>query len=581
MVDIDSNMVPHLPTVADVFSENPSSIPAPPATSTPANRDNPIISLDYTLYVSNENSLVPSGPSWGSKPQFDIQKGEVIFPDPNHIPTIQTNLVNWKWDELRMEIIRILHESRQHLKAYMEAVTQTGQLRWHFHIHGSHIYPSKKEYCVASEDQFRPFAEEVAMEMANPKSKSALRVVIRAEMDDPYAKVKSKKVTEHQNDSLAIAVGDAEAIIPLQRMRARTTINANADTNGDPLGAMVTRLRRHLQSKSPAKPSEAMFVSDPEQPGMALRIHHDRLWAWARVLKQKEHRNITEANKLVTFDTPPQGGTWIWEPRANVSPVKHKAGQLAHQASTSSLTTPHSRASAPSTPVGLPPVVGANSLSAGPYPFGEGSLMAQTSLLSSSNHLAPMCSPITTGTKPTAQRSTPRSEIDQIKASPKTISLHSNDSTDSVECLNLSGNLVPEINGRAATRQMARALATLRPGAVGNSTIRRPAQPFTSLSPPRKHAVKEKKLRPLTDAGRRFSLEEFFLHCHMEPDESFIQSFLEFHHVAHWSFFRGKSVELLQLLGWPLGPADHMFKGVKELKKTMAQPKDPNNPDSK
>ncbi|KAI9599978.1 hypothetical protein KEM48_000092 [Puccinia striiformis f. sp. tritici PST-130] len=263
-----------------------------------------------------------SGPSRGSRPQVEIQKGEVIFPDPDNIQSIQTNLVDWKWDDLRTEIIRILHESRLHLKAYIDVVTRAGKLRWHFHIHGSHIYPSKKEYCVSSKDQFRPFAEEVAREA-----------------------VKTKKIAEHQNDSLAIAVGEAEAIIPLQRLQARTTINPNADTSGDPLAACVSKLRKHLQGKSPSKPLEAIFLSDPARPGWALRVHHDRLWAWARVLEQKEAGNITEANQNVDYDTPPSGPFFSWEPRASVSPVRHIAGQITHHTPTN--TTPQAHTSAP------------------------------------------------------------------------------------------------------------------------------------------------------------------------------------------------------------------------------------------
>ncbi|KAI9601518.1 hypothetical protein H4Q26_001340 [Puccinia striiformis f. sp. tritici PST-130] len=387
-------------------------------------------------------------------------------------------------------------------------------------------------------------------------------------MDDPYAKVKTKKIAEHQNDSLAIAVGEAEAIIPLQRLQARTTINPNADTSGDPLAACVSKLRKHLQGKSPSKPLEAIFLSDPARPGWALRVHHDRLWAWARVLEQKEAGNITEANQNVDYDTPPSGPFFSWEPRASVSPVRHIAGQITHHTPTN--TTPQAHTSAPLTP--------------GTSSFEEMSQVGRTTFSAATGSVASMTSPNTLASQdriePTKQHATAQTPLVVNQGSSNSISVHSNDSTDSVECLNQPNKSIDHPNRWSPTRQIPNIHPAVPQRPLGHTTSRRAAISCSAPSPPRKHHMKTKNLRPLTEEGRRFTLEEFFLHCHMEPDLSLVQSFLDIHQVAHWSFFRGKSVDFLFQLGWPLGPANHLFHGVNELEKTLVQPKGPNDSDS-
>ncbi|KAI9599977.1 hypothetical protein KEM48_000091 [Puccinia striiformis f. sp. tritici PST-130] len=212
------------------------------------------------------------------------------------------------------------------------------------------------------------------------------------------------------------------------------------------------------------------------------------------------------------------------------------------------------------------------------------SQVGRTTFSAATGSVASMTSPNTLASQdriePTKQHATAQTPLVVNQGSSNSISVHSNDSTDSVECLNQPNKSIDHPNRWSPTRQIPNIHPAVPQRPLGHTTSRRAAISCSAPSPPRKHHMKTKNLRPLTEEGRRFTLEEFFLHCHMEPDLSLVQSFLDIHQVAHWSFFRGKSVDFLFQLGWPLGPANHLFHGVNKLEKTLVQPKGPNDSDS-
>ncbi|KAH9440629.1 hypothetical protein Pst134EA_031879 [Puccinia striiformis f. sp. tritici] len=116
------------------------------------------------------------------------------------------------------------------------------------------------------------------------------KVFIRMCMDKPGAKAKSQEVIRHQEDSLAIAVGSQEEVVNLERLQAWPDQNPHSDTRGDPVAPWVIKLRVHLENRANTRPSETIFIQDPEHLGLALRVTHERLWAWARVLQQRTPR---------------------------------------------------------------------------------------------------------------------------------------------------------------------------------------------------------------------------------------------------------------------------------------------------
>ncbi|KAH9462567.1 hypothetical protein Pst134EB_006455 [Puccinia striiformis f. sp. tritici] len=183
----------------------------------------------------------------------------------------------------------------------------------------NHAFPSKRNYYVTSEAEYQAFLEEI---VRKPNSK----VFIRMCMDKPGAKAKSQEVIRHQEDSLAIAVGSQEEVVNLERLRARHDQNPHSDTRGDPIAPWVIKLRVHLENRANTRPSETIFIQDPEHLGLALRVTHKRLWAWACVLQQRTVGNVTPANEHVDLNHPLRGANWVWEPRASISPIKSRTG---------------------------------------------------------------------------------------------------------------------------------------------------------------------------------------------------------------------------------------------------------------
>ncbi|POV93924.1 hypothetical protein PSTT_17121 [Puccinia striiformis] len=228
-----------------------------------------------------------------------------------------TNLHNHTWADLRADIIRIIGSSRKHLDTYIARLLDAGQIQFHFYIPNSHAFPFKRNYLVTSEAEYQLFLEEL---VRKPNSK----VFIRMSMDEPGAKAKHQEVIKHQDDSLAIAVGSAEEVVNLECLQARHDQNPDADTRGDPIAPWVVKLRVHLENRTNTRPSEAIFLQDPNQPGLALRVTHKRLWAWARVLQQRTAGHTTPANNHVDLDNPPRGMNWVWEPCPSISPIKSR-----------------------------------------------------------------------------------------------------------------------------------------------------------------------------------------------------------------------------------------------------------------
>ncbi|KAI7957301.1 hypothetical protein MJO28_004396 [Puccinia striiformis f. sp. tritici] len=103
-------------------------------------QDGSLITLDYCLYVSTCNHLSSSKSK--SKNKDD---SENIVPLENAMPSMQSNLHNWTWADLRTKIIRIIGSS-QHLDAYIACLLNAGQIRFHFYIPNSHACPLRETF---------------------------------------------------------------------------------------------------------------------------------------------------------------------------------------------------------------------------------------------------------------------------------------------------------------------------------------------------------------------------------------------------------------------------------------------------
>ncbi|POW10450.1 hypothetical protein PSTT_06059, partial [Puccinia striiformis] len=278
---VDANQAAGTPRptvpVSLVMADPAVEIEVPPTVADSGADDGSLITLDYCLYVSTFNHLTSA--KWKNKKKNDSEK--------------------------------IMSTSLDCLMA--------ATFRFHFYIPNSHAFPSKRNYYVTSEAEYQAFLEEI---VRKPNSK----VFIRMCMDKPGAKAKSQEVIRHQEDSLAIAVGSQEEVVNLERLRARHDQNPHSDTRGDPIAPWVIKLRVHLENRANTRPSETIFIQDPEHLGLALRVTHERLWAWARVLQQRTVGNVTPANEHVDLNHPLRGANWVWEPRASISPIKSRTG---------------------------------------------------------------------------------------------------------------------------------------------------------------------------------------------------------------------------------------------------------------
>ncbi|KAI9603071.1 hypothetical protein H4Q26_002383 [Puccinia striiformis f. sp. tritici PST-130] len=518
-----------------------------------------LVELDYELYVDNLDHLLTGDNRAKAK------KNEKIFPARNAIPTLNTDLLQWQWDNLKIHIFNILGPTRKNLRKYIDKVEQINQLRWHLYIPNSHVYPAKKNYLVNSHDQFLPFAQEVARK---PPSK----VVIRLEMEDKGAKAKCQADAKHQDDSLAIAVGEEEGIEQLERERARLILNKNADVNGDPVGPWVVKLRAHLARKCQAKSSECPFLQHPVDPNLVLRVTHDALWLWARVLYQKSLGNVTDHNRLITWDDPPppQGDLFKWEPRSTLTPSKDVS--LHHRASKSS----SSRSSCPVTPTpnttvvtkkhahSVQPTRMAHSPSSDSTASGAKAGASPISVSLSKgkqkmDSLIPLLDELeqSSDINLLAQGTYESPDRSEISRSP------------SIEYLNKPSfsSERPYMNG-SPSRKLARSPNGYPVHAFRSMSVRRANSP----SPTRKHPTVSAHRLPLTDTGRALGMTDFLVHCNIRADNQMCLTLISGHCIHHWSFFQGQTPDDLIRIGFPRGPATLISNGASELEATMVTP---------
>ncbi|POW05259.1 hypothetical protein PSHT_10845 [Puccinia striiformis] len=576
-----------------------------PATGTDSGAgDGSLITLDYCLYVSTFNHLTSAKSK--SKNKNDSKK---IVPPKNALPSMRMNLHNRTWDEVRGEIIRIIGSSRKNLDVYIAQLLSAGQIRFHFYIPNSHAFPFKRNYYVTSEAKYQTFLEEL---VRKPNSKVFIRMV----MGEPGAKAKCQEVIRHQDDSLAIAVGSKEEVINLERMRARHDQNPQLDLRGDPIAPLwnyslggvrawrgnsqlvrgifgvrdeernnggnigittpwVVRPRVHLENRANTRPSETIFIQDPKQPGMALRVTHEQLWAWARVLQQRTAGNITPANEHVDLDHPPTGANWVWERRGVISPIKSRTGP------STPLPGPLGRPSASSAtppaifgnPAGRTPATPSAAILA-PFavtpsdPIGQRAASARPAPRTPLNHdihpalVADDHSWIMNSLPSTIQGSADSSEIDFLQdASQMVVRRPSPASESSIKYLD--DEMSDPIKSRTFPID-----SQLGDAGPSRKVARSPQSP--SPSPTRKRAPLP--LPPLTKAGRRMTIAEFLIHCNIEEYDSMS------HSIKHWCFFRGQTADDLMRIGFPRGLATQIYNGVLEVEVTMTTKPSDNPP---
>ncbi|KAH9463853.1 hypothetical protein Pst134EA_015934 [Puccinia striiformis f. sp. tritici] len=129
--------------------------PIPPAPEVP-------ITNNYSLFVSTTNHLL-AGKSTRSKPKLDGGKSEQLFPPKGKAPlSMETDLLQWKWEDLKRKILRLVGTAQRHMPKYLARLDTSGALRFHLLIPHSQVYPHRRYYYARGEAMFRPFAEEVA-----------------------------------------------------------------------------------------------------------------------------------------------------------------------------------------------------------------------------------------------------------------------------------------------------------------------------------------------------------------------------------------------------------------------------------
>ncbi|POV97930.1 hypothetical protein PSTT_14738 [Puccinia striiformis] len=452
---------------------------------------------------------------------------------------------------------------------YLARLDASGALRFHLSIPHSHVYPHRRYYYVSSKETFRPFAEEVAQNIVR---KPNLKVVIWVDMEDPCAQLKAREVDQHQDNSLAIAVGSDEAIQSLERYCARTEINRHSDTTGNPVAPWVVRLRNHLLQATNTRPSEVVFVPSHNHENMAMRLTHKRLWAWARVLQQMDAGNITDANREVSLDRPPTGVMFIFEPRALVSPVKHRAGRAAHNR-TGNPSTSQSPESAPAIPPqsAPAPAIPYDSADSAPATAVHASLVQSAS--PPHNRPQPDESHDPAGSHGPAvspRNPGPISPCTAAPLIPMTPTLVGSSASSDVEFPTQENvqPAQPQALARGGSHLTSRKVARTPFGDsmrdFGDISNRRGGSP----SPSRTHkSIK----RPLTEEGRELSIEEFWMYCDLDPMDTMCHAVLVVHHISHWGFFRALGVAQLVGLGFPIGPATQIYNGALQLEETMVQ----------
>ncbi|KAA1096786.1 hypothetical protein PGT21_028669 [Puccinia graminis f. sp. tritici] len=515
------------------------------------------ISLDYCLYVNVHNPHI-SVKQRAASTKSDWDK---IVPSKDDLPYLNTNLMHRQWDELRDEILRIIGNSQRNLDVFLDQVRKTDNLKFHLYISNSHIFPFRRAYYCSSDEELRPFAEEVV-------KKPLQKVFIRVIMDDPsaqeksdVAKEKSDKQKKKVEKILAIAVGPDKERVPLQREQARQLQNPRSDVSGDPIGPWVVRLRQHLEKKSNAKPSEVIFWPHKDDQTLVLRINHNRLWAWANVLEAKSSGHITDANRHVDMDTPPNGSTFQWERRSVISPLKHRAAPgNSHKRLDGRLLVANQGQTA-----ALPRQVAGCSTADG---NGLRSPASRGETLDSDAEVEGREEPLDLSNISIANIN----DVEIVsKCSSNSIEYMNDvsiDSSRSVNHLDQSSVISARQSSCEHPRKMARS-----PSGYPTCDFRcmsvHPRDSSPSQSPTRK-SRSEPRL-PLLPAGKHLTMDEFLQHCNIEVDDPMCQILIKGHDVKHWSFFRGKSDEQLMRIGFTRGLATHLSDGASELELTMVQ----------
>ncbi|KAA1082068.1 hypothetical protein PGTUg99_012242 [Puccinia graminis f. sp. tritici] len=536
------------------------------------------ILLDYCLYVNVHN------PQISDKQRAASTKGDwdKIVPSKDDLPYLDTNLMHRHWDELQDEILRIIGNSQRNLDVFLDQIRRTDNLKFHLYISNSHSFPFRRAYYCSSDEQLRPFAEEV---VKKPHQKVFIRVI----MDDPsaqdksdFAKEKSDKQKKKVEKILAIAVGSDKERLPLQREQARQLQNPRSDVSGDPTAPWVVRLRQHLEQKSNAKPSEVIFWPHKDDANLMLWVNHNRLWAWANVLEAKSSGHITDANRHVDMDTPPNGSTFQWERRSGISPLKHRAAPgNSHQNddSQTSVRNPGRINSVPRKSInhsaantlasGLSSGPSASGLSSGPSTT-DSTPSLQLLSLDSGRNTPTLNGPIVLS--PASRCKTLNSDAELEGRKVDDVNAVSKGSSDSIEYMNNISVDYARSSGRpndtAHPRKMARS-----PSGYGTCDFRCmsvcPRDSSHSRSPTRKTRLDPRL--PLLPAGKNLTMDDFLRHCNIDVDDPMCQILIKGHDLKHWSFFWGKSDEQLMRIGFTRGLATHLSDGASELELTMVQ----------
>ncbi|KAH9471474.1 hypothetical protein Pst134EA_005370 [Puccinia striiformis f. sp. tritici] len=408
----------------------------------------------------------------------------------------------------------------------------------------SHAFPSKRNYYVTSEAEYQAFLEEI---VRKPNSK----VFIRMCMDKPGAKAKSQEVIRHQEDSLAIAVGSQEEVVNLERLQAWPDQNPHSDTRGDPIAPWVIKLRVHLENRANTRPSETIFIQDPEHLGLALR-------------------SDPRATLGLGSCTSTKDGPFGLPSASTATPPAIFANQAAQPPTTPSASVP--------VPAVVTPLV-----SAGPVP--ASARAAPATPLNPDIHPALVAddqSWIMNSIPLTIPGSADSSEIDFLTPdnSHVVVRWSSGASESSVEYLDdsISQPLDSHLGEPGPSRKIARSPhgpAGFK-GKGKCTQFKRSVRESPSPSPTHKRAPLP--LAPLTKAGRRMTIMEFLIHCNIEEYDSLSHSLINGHCIKHWSFFRGQSAQDLMRIGFPRGLATQIYNGVLELELTMTYDPSDNPP---
>ncbi|KAI7951075.1 hypothetical protein MJO29_009749 [Puccinia striiformis f. sp. tritici] len=319
---------------------------------------------------------------------------------------------------------------------------------------------------------------------------------------------------------------------------------------------------------------------------MALRVTHERLWAWARVLQQRTAGNVTPANEHVNLDHPPRGANWVWEPRASISPIKSRSGPSTPLPgafglpSASTAPSPaifgNRAAQPPATPSGsvTGPAVVNPSISAGPA--SASAPVAPATPLNPDIHPALVAddhSWIMNSLPLTILGSAASSEIDFLPPDNSHLVVRRSSAVSESSIKYLDESISQPLDSGLGEPGPSRKVARSPHGTAGfkgkgkGRQFKRSVRECPSPSPTRKQAPLP--LDPLTEAGRRMTIMEFLIHCNIEEYNSMSHSLIDGHCIKHWSFFRGQSPEDLMRIGFPRGLATQIYNGVLELEVTM------------